>query len=111
MNSAEEEHFYQKLRSEFDATLPAADKLLRARLFMRGYEAYESLVPAADDFLMAFPSCTKGARLIAHLHARRALTLSSHGNDMGQQSGPKWHEKVNVYSAATRQRSPSIQNA
>jgi len=68
--------------------------MMRARHYLSGQEHYNTLVQPADEFLVAFPTSSKGKRIIAYLHARRAIALSSHGNDMGEESGRKWHAKA-----------------
>ena len=94
MNTTEERHFYGKLLSDCQIVFVEADRKMRARHYHDAVQEYQALVQPAEEFLQGFPSSTKGNHLIAYMHARRAMALSSHGNDMGEESGRKWHAQA-----------------
>ena len=64
---------------------------MHARHYLAASQEYQTLVQPAEEFLQGFPESSKGNQLVAYMHARRAIALSSHGNDMGEESGKKWH--------------------
>lgn len=69
---------------------------MHARHFYDAYQEYQTVVSTSEEFVQAFPSSARGCALVAYLHARRAIALSCHGNDMGEESGRKWHAQVCV---------------
>jgi len=94
VNFIEEEHFYKKICEQFKPVFKHADQMMRARHFMDGYNEYQTLVQCADEFVSSFPDCNKGCQLVAFLHSRRAIALSSHGHTFGVESGRKWHAQA-----------------
>jgi hypothetical protein len=73
-----------------------ADRKMHDRHFYDAYQKYQTMVSTSEEFVQAFPSSARGCALVGYLHARRAIALSCHGNDMGEESGRKWHAQVCV---------------
>ena len=111
---------------------------MHARQYMDGYTEYQSLMDSSDQFVEAFPHSARGCQLIAYLHARRAMALSSHGNNMGevqdallfilcfgfsnllhldldtftmQESGRKWHAQALEAARKSRNLFPDFSDA
>ena len=73
-----------------------ADSTMRDRHFYDAYQKYQTVVSTSEEFVQAFPTSARGCALVGYLHARRAIALSCHGNNMGEESGRKWHAEVCV---------------
>ena len=73
-----------------------ADRTMHDRHFYDAYQTYQTVVQTAEEFAQAFPGSARGCELVGYLHVRRAIALSCHGNDMGEESGRKWHAQVSV---------------